>query len=233
MPIVTVEFHGICTFFSREHHPKLPTTYRVVLVNALEVERIDEHVIQPHVALLRIGGGEPIPMLGLRAQLRTAGAVRSVGDDDEWRNTIPNLTGLVEAARETMSAPSEPVVFGQDRRRTALHFDFDDGQLSACMDETVFSILTVDADEVWLELTPFPECKLPEGLEARVAFGSDATVVVSNDDINHEDKSKADFLLHYRTAAEMPPNPPVPMMMANSIGTVGAIGAGCSNSNYP
>jgi hypothetical protein len=155
----------------------------------------------------------------------------------------PNLKDLVEQdGGAILSPPSDHVVFGSDPQKASLYFDFRSGALTTVTNKSgaVISKLVVQGTEVMLETTAFGAGPLPPGWPPQRYFHEDTTIVVMNEDAT-EAASDYDFLLHYLTAEHMPLSPPIPgaqdpgpiAVTEHLPPSLQAIGAGCSNSNYP
>ncbi|MDQ3283244.1 MAG: hypothetical protein M3Q69_17745 [Acidobacteriota bacterium] len=236
MPKVTVRFSGICTFLT-SGHPELKGYIRAVLVDASNGAWVAGHAIPPHIAAVQIGGNVPIRPAGLSMRLIAPAA--EPARIDAFTSYAPNLTELIAQHHGTLSPPSSSVAFGDG---AALHFDFRAGTLTACRDanDAICTTLTVEAPEIALETTSLTDQPLPAGLPPRIDFSEDTHICVRNEDVVKQ-AFDADFLLHYATAAEIPANPPIVtsdiLLVVPRCETppqsLGSIGAGCSNSNYP
>jgi hypothetical protein len=253
---VTVHFVGICTHISRSTLSGLPTKVgagappqqRVVLVNARQGHLVRETWIPPHAPELVIDYAEPqepiessIQLHGCTVRLVTRNSSSLPLEIKDTFQAMPNLTHLVRELT-TLGEPSAEVVLDANAEHSACYFDIDFGTLSACIDENLAVIATLEVDSpelISLEITKWEEGAAPHP----IPLSSGTVVWVVN--MDHMDESAAtdgaypfrDFLLHYLTAAKMPHVPQVPHVIAlprcpfqHKWQTVGA---GCSNSNYP
>lgn len=249
MSSVTVEFVGICTHFSAKHWSRLPVPHRVVLVASAIGPLIHDVMVPEHVATLKLPGrADAIRLQGITLSLELtspAATQSSLVIDRSFEQLVPQLRRLV-AGIAPLSEPSAAVVLDRSPAEAACYFDIPFGKLYAHMDgnDAVYTRLVVESSgsEIVLTTTPFPGGILGEGLAARTTLNDGDVITVSNVDIDPHAKMAADFLLHYRTAARMPPIPQIPQNLdavganvprRSSSSGEGTIGAGCSNSSYP
>ena len=235
MPKITVTFEGICTFFTRDY-PQLEGHARAVLVRASGETHIDGYDIPAHAASVAVGDDRSIAVDGVRMRLTASPARPLQLDQFTW--AAPTLSDLVAQTGGDLAPPSEQVVFGGE---AALYFDFKSGSLTiaANSERAATATLVVEGDAVTLESVSLDGRPLPDGLSPMIVFEHDTTIAVCNNDVDKDLKCDADFLLHYLTASVIPPNPPFDLTTVlariprGSHHPIGAIGAGCSNSNYP
>ena len=250
MPLVTVSFLGICTHFMKTMHEELHVRQRVVLVRAKNDVDISHHHITPHVARVQFDRGHFIEVDGCRFELVARPETELVHTAEFSR--VPNLTAMMASRRfEPMPPIDRDLVLHGDAQKASLYFDFNSGSITAAVTKgAVHTTLTVNAPEVILRAIPFAGRQLPPEIPPEQQLG-DTTIVVMNEDVVDPTApdppapspsyaaSRYDFLLHYLTAEWIPHDPPIPhsedaaKLPELPFTWVGAVGSGCSNSNYP
>ena len=241
---ITIEFQGVCTNFQPSElngNVLPPGLDRVVLVNADREITIDGRLIPPHKAWLQLPTGPSIALAGCTLEIANPAQPGSLSYQPSYLSVIPNLTVLTAGANEILGPPSPAVVSGNDPAVASCYFDFVSGAFSGCVNvaAAVTRVLVeTDGDPV-LRLTPFPGSPmLPQTFQP--PSGSTLRVIHAAE---NEDQP-FDFLLHYLTAATMPPDPPIappisgpPCSTSTAASDVGiqklVVISSCSNSTYP
>lgn len=237
---VTVEFFGICTFVSPERLPRLRVPQRVVLVNGTDTE-VRHLRIPSHKAVLLRPDGESILLQGVHLKLVVESPVPP--PFSAHLETLPQLTALMKEI-EPLSPPSHKVVLEPTASEVSCLFDITFGTLTvrSTNHQAAYTRLTAESEGTFvLEAEPLPGGRLPDHLERRTPLAGHTVLSVANVDVDPSKKTMLDFLLHYKTAAQMPEVPQIPQMATpQTMATqppaqhpFHTIGSGCSNSNYP
>jgi hypothetical protein len=239
MPVLTMEFSGICTHLQQTYHRDLPHAYRVLLVNAERRRHMRHHEIPPHHPTIALHhAGIRYPLKGVTFEVSAAG-VRTPLDVTALRH-VPNLTELMWESGQAMPPASADVVSGKIPERTAAYFDFDAGVLAAGRTRggAIATIFRIEADEITITATPFKELgPVPDPFRKPLRIEDELRICVANLDAEGQVKHDYDFFLHYLLAKTLPDEPQLPRRrevppIELECGT-NAIGSGCSNSTYP
>lgn len=237
MGTINVHFVGICTHITLPE-PAGRASHRAVMVHGETGMFLLDLWIPPHRTFLMFDPTTLIAadtvalptmalqpdgnwqLLGTRLSVRNA-VTGEVHYDESMKN-IPSLTKLTP----DFGALSQQVVFGAD---AAAHFDVASGRFSAgqLAGGSWYVSLHVDTTSEHVELALQDLGVAATGM---LTFRSGSTIVISNTGGSLFDKAW-DFLLHYKTAQVMPPDPRWPG--ESPLLDFELLGPGCSNSTYP